>query len=473
MKKIILILIAAALIFSSVLVLSSCSSVSERDFEKAPAQTISESVERTFSDFFGKEVGLFNVINGIEDKASLEIYFEDNGEDMALTEAGATLYADMKNNIYSLDASATYESKELSASVYADKSGIFAISEAVFGDSGAYGFNYDTLISELDGSGLANYIELDDDAIDIIAEAVTAFKAELEKSSVSRLKEIRELADDIAKLFKQSTKSATLKIDGKEVDCVAVTYKLDEGALADALTMIYERLLADYEIEGLEDTIDELCDSIEDEDLYITATAHFVKSEGTLAKLEVNTDRDGEAVDFIVNVTKSKMSFIVKYDNEYSKDLTIKKSTYSASTEYEIILGQKWYGEYSTILDGTVTFSEDGALKIEFEHSYTMLGLYKYKNKYKIAGTYEISKNTAKLEITSCEYKKEQEYDGEESTYEGEYEIKVGIIINNSPKAPTAPKDKVDLIEYTKRDWEKLVEAFCKSELGEVFGFGE
>lgn len=234
MKKFLALLLSLSLVCSSLVLLSSCSRVKEKDLTRSGAETLSNALAQTVTDFFSFDEALLSVAGEAFTSGSASISV--SGKQLlgnTLEKVSETVYFHEDRTV--LDSVVKYDGDTYSLRTYFDEKGITARSDALLGE-GVYALTYEGLLSKLDGSLLLDLLPLGEDTLAEIKEAF----ARLDRSGASDVD-----TEDVlnAALEKLLPRTETLDVTTEEgtASAVAVSYTINTATLTAALKVIAER----------------------------------------------------------------------------------------------------------------------------------------------------------------------------------------------------------------------------------------
>lgn len=234
MKKFLALLLSLSLVCSSLVLLSSCSRVKEKDLTRSGAETLSNALAQTVTDFFCFDEALLSVAGEAFTSGSASVSV--SGKQLlgnTLEKVSETVYFHEDRTV--LDSVVKYDGETYSLRTYFDEKGITARSDALLGE-GIYALTYEGLLSKLDGSLLLDLLPLGEDTLAEIKEAF----ARLDRSGASDVDTAEVLNAALEKLL---PRTETLDVTTEEgtVSAVAVSYTINTATLTAALKVIAER----------------------------------------------------------------------------------------------------------------------------------------------------------------------------------------------------------------------------------------
>ncbi len=463
MKKILCTLIILCMALSSCIFLASCDNVKENDMKKTPAKTVATAFDNTCSTFFEDGVGIYDVINGAS-KSSLELYFESDllGEDISRLDA--KIYADQKNNKYVIDAGADYDGEHLSGTIFVDKSGITATGESIFGSNKSYGLYYDTFIKNFEDSSLAEMLGVTNETSEKLVELVSKVKETMNNSSSENIDNVYNLGDDICELLGQTVTTEDVDVNGKDTECLVVSYTIDNDTIERVVQHIYKEQLKESDTDRtIEDSLDDAINSLNNTaNIDITLEVVLVKKTGNLAKVtidgtisEVNKHDEAEKATIRGEINFSDTAIEIEFDiradgEKYSFDATIEKEVNKDNVTYLISARVGANSAYMDIIDAELVFENNG----DFEINAEIMTDEDSTAKFRLTGSYKVEKKKVTLEFTSVKIDNKT------------LEFKLGVIIDTNPDIPSTPKNPEDLIDFTDSDWEELFNSIENSDFG-------
>ncbi len=469
MKKIISTILLLCLVFSGCILLASCDKVKKNDLTKNPTETLSDTLSNTWAEFFKDGIGLYDVIDASSKKSSVEAYFESEllGED--ISRISATVYSDPVNNKYVLEAGAKYKGSDLTGTIFADKKGITAKSQSIFGTSDAYGFYFDSFIAKFKNSYLAELMSLDDETAQQVIDAVKKAQETLNNSAVENRDNAFDLGDDLFKIFGQTVTTEKVKVNNKNVDLLVLTYKIDNKSIELALDKIYNEYIKEQDPNGdvktsLDSTIQ---DMNENAAINVTVKANIIQKsntlsnitvKGTISQIYTNTDTAYNSQTIVLDaaINFSDTAITIKGsasdgNERYTFEANITKNVTKEAVTYNVTAKAGTKSVSINLIDGSIVFNKkSGSFAISANVFKDESSTYAFN----MNGTYSISKKkSASFRITSVKL------DGET------VEFTLGITLNAKPNIPATPKNAKDLIDFKQNDWEKFVESMSNSDL--------
>ena len=234
MKKILALLLSLSLVCSSLVLFSSCSRVKEKDLTRSGAETLSNALARTVTDFFCFDEALLSVAGEAFTAGSVSASV--SGKTLlgnTLEKVSETIYFHEDRTV--LDSVVKYDGDTYSLRTCFDEKGITARSDALFGE-GIYALTYEGLLSKLDGSFLFDLLPLGEDTLAEIKEGL----ALLDRSGVSDVDAEEVLNAALEKLLPR-TESLDVATEEGSVSAIAVSYTINTATLGAALKVIAER----------------------------------------------------------------------------------------------------------------------------------------------------------------------------------------------------------------------------------------
>lgn len=234
MKKFLALLLSLSLVCSSLVLLSSCSRVKEKDLTRSGAETLSNALAQTVTDFFCFDEALLSVAGEAFTSGSASVSV--SGKQLlgnTLEKVSETVYFHEDRTV--LDSVVKYDGETYSLRTYFDEKGITARSDALLGE-GIYALTYEGLLSKLDGSLLLDLLPLGEDTLAEIKEAF----ARLDRSGASDV-DTEEVLNAALENLLPRTETLDVTTEEGTASAVAVSYTINTATLTAALKVIAER----------------------------------------------------------------------------------------------------------------------------------------------------------------------------------------------------------------------------------------
>ncbi len=466
-QKLFSVLLVICMLLATCLMAVSCSKVKEKDFEKNPSEALEEALSNTYSDFFEDDLGIGKVLKKADERSAVQIYFENEGiKDIPVTRLGATVYSDVKNERYVLDGSVTYEGKELSARAYWDQKSVTLSGSSLFGNDGAYAVYLDTLIEKLKGSPLAEMLKLSDED----AEEMKTLLAEMKKDAeLSKKKDEEQYRATMKALYaKLQQKAEDEKIQnaaGKEINCVAVGFVINNATIEEVVTYLIETQYGGV-IKNMMDEDESISDLFvdmnEDVEISISAKLYLEKKTNKIVKVTVEgyvkelTDlRETTEINATLMISDSKITLAGAF-GDFTMDISLEKKTEGKDVSYSLIVYAGEGGAMINLLNATLSLKKDGTLSFSAD-AYNEL-----KNASRTAftatGTFRVERKSVAFEIN------------EVKAGDVMLKLKLGIQITADPEIPEVPANSKDIVTMTREEWEQLMKDMEKSPFGKLIG---
>ncbi len=436
------------------------------------------ALDNALDDFFDDGVGLYDVISGIENKVSVEVYFESDtmmGDD--LSRIGFTQYADLNSNSFVLDFDAIYQNEPLSATLYGNKNGFVVSGESLFGNSSAYGLYFDTFIRNYSGSVLSEALGSDaEEALEAI-ELMRQVK-ELMSTSVASVKaDTAVMLNDVIAAFDKTTVRQNVTVGSKSVVCSVDQYEITTANICDAIEIIYETIEDEIGTNSeMTDEVSEIIAELQSEaDIDLTLAIASSKTDNKLVNISlyggfVSTEYDdyydetyetSVELELDVDFTDTQILFTAITATNNSEEvvitLSIDKKIKSNAVTYSITASiDGWQFNNQEMLNVALTFKKSG------DFVFTA-SIYDDSNELEaeVRGTYSVGKNTASLVIESVKYQNVT------------IEFELGITINAAPNMPRVPSNVKDVVGLNEDKLRQLIESLRDSDFIKLINYIE
>lgn len=367
MKRLISVFLVLVMLLASTVVLSSCSAVKEKSFEKDAQGVISEAFQKAYSSFFTDESGMGEVASAAFESGMMQLSLESETLLGEIDKIEETLYFDKEAKRYVSDTSVTYAGEVLSLRADLLDRVLTLSGESVFGSSTAYAVNFASLLTDMENSHLLSMFGIAEEDIAEMKEALGSLEFIAAENAPTE-EEMQALANEVLALMRPVVAEEDLNDTG----CVTVTYTLANDTVYAAVRKWIEGVIADeaQRTETIAD-LDKIWAEI-DEDILYTLKLYVAKRSGALLREEVagsNTSRDAEypaqtnvSVALDISETEIVISGNVKEsawyqveDTENAFELKLTKETGKEETKYTF----------------SARTTEDGETKTPFSFSYT------------------------------------------------------------------------------------------------------
>ena len=167
MKKILSLVLVACMLFSSLVLLSSCGkAISVKDFEENPTEALAEVMSNSpmLADELADELGIGEIIAASGNGGSVSIVFESDTLMGDITSISETIYMNGKDKQFVSDTAVKYAGQDLAARIFVDKSGLIINSESLLGSNKAVEINLATLVEKFTNSTMAQMFGMPDEA---------------------------------------------------------------------------------------------------------------------------------------------------------------------------------------------------------------------------------------------------------------------------------------------------------------------
>lgn len=487
MKKILSLVLVACMLFSSLVLLSSCGkAISVKDFEENPTEALAEVMSN--SPMLADELGIGEIIAASGNGGSVSIVFESDTLMGDITSISETIYMNGKDKQFVSDTAVKYAGQDLAARIFVDKSGLIINSESLLGSNKSVEINLATLAEKFTSSTLAQMMGMPDEAKAEVEQALGLVKDMYEKYFTmfdDMQGKTAELTERVFEALEPTFTEGTVTVDGKDVKCVIVTYTFNNKtieAYMDICMDFYMDMYGDM-IEGLENFADADMDTIMSElnsqmdsamaemneavdidlklNMNIDVKTATIKSETLKGKIVIKEVDEGE--DGTINLD-CEMLFgddritvgAVATHGEDSADFNaeITKTVNGGTDTYKVAVNKKTVEDGKTeegkLADITYTYTRDtGAFKLE-----GTIGPEDDSVEFGLEGTMKVEKDSFALKITSA------------TADAVTVKFNLSITFNKNAEIPARPSDAVDVVEMTEGNWVDLITEIQNGPLG-------
>lgn len=487
MKKILSLVLVACMLFSSLVLLSSCGkAISVKDFEENPTEALAEVMSN--SPMLADELGIGEIIAASGNGGSVSIVFESDTLMGDITSISETIYMNGKDKQFVSDTAVKYAGQDLAARIFVDKSGLIINSESLLGSNKSVEINLAKLAEKFTSSTMAEMFGMPDEAKAEVEQVLTTVKDVYEKY-FTMFDDVQaknaELATSMLEALEPTFTEATVSVDGKDYKCIVVSYTLNNKtieAFMDAYMDFYMETMGDM-FEGFEalagadideamadmktqidEAMAEMNEAVDiDLKLNINIDVKTAMVKSTTLKGKVVNKSVDEGEDDTVNVdceiinTDDKMSAnIAMTHGEESVNInaaitkTVKDGTdtYNATASYKLV--EDGVTEEKKVADITYSYTRDsGAFKLE-----GTIGPEDDSVEFGLEGTMKVEKDSFALKITSV------------TADAVTVKFDLSITFNKNAEIPARPTDAVDVVDMTQGNWVDLITEIQNGPLG-------
>lgn len=487
MKKILSLVLVACMLFSSLVLLSSCGkAISVKDFEENPTEALAKVMNN--SGMLADELGIGEIIAGSANGGSVSIVFESDSLMGDITSISETIYMNAADKQFVSDTAVKYDGQDLAARIFIDKSGLVLNSESLLGSDKSIEINMATLAEKFTSCTLAQMLEMPEEVKPEIQQALDLLKDMYEKFFTMFDDMQEKSAEMTARLFEtleQTVTEETVNVNGKDVKCIVISYTLNNKtveAYIDICMDFYMDMMNDM-LEGVEDIAASDLDSViaEMKSEMEDAVAEMNETVDLDLKLNINIDpksativsetakgtivsKDApEGEDDTVNVDCE----IVYADDKITADVamthgeesfdinaaitkTVKggTATYNATANYKIV--EDGETEEGKVADITYTYTHDsGEFKLE-----GTIGPEDDSVEFGLEGSMKVEKDSAAFKITSV------------TADDVTLRFDLTVTFNKTAEIPARPTDAIDVVDMTEGNWVDLITEIQEGPLG-------
>ncbi len=483
MKKLLTFMLLICVLVST-FILASCSGVSVEAVKEDPASAITEATANATTGIFTDETNTGKAIMEALNKGAIILEIEGKdllGEGNKLTE---TIYIDSENGKYASDTNVKMGEDVISALVYLGQNKLALNSNALLGSDVTYLIDITTFMEKFADSDLATLFELSESDKAELEEAFAQIKDALNKAPT----DIQVPDNEIYVLLNQTVTEETVKAGEDEIDCVVVSYSLDNTTLKNIMVKYIEAAgYTEQELADIKKSLDDTFEKLEAAaKIEMTEKAYINKSENKLFKttvlmaIEPNANsslaqygiKDKITLNFetvygendVVLTAKlgglsallggaSPVAAAPSANMELTAVVALTKSVTDKAVVYDLSATFKMPSIEMKLAGLTYTYTKaSGNFEIEAEVNQLLMGTEK-PFKATISGNITASASEAKYQLTSVEY-------GDE-----EYTFNISLTFKSVDKIPEIPADAKDIVDLTQKDIEDFMTAFEKTPL--------
>ncbi len=491
MKKLLPILLVFSLLIAGCLVLSSCSGMTESKASKDPFGAIGTAMDTSLTSFFSDDEDIAKIDEKAAEMGSYNLILAtDMFPDEKLYELDETLYIDKKGNAVVSETKLTLAGEVYRATIWGDKKGVALKSESLFGSKDTLKLTFDRFIAEFKDSDLCAALELDEEtAAEVVATVEKLVKSLDEKNPVIPAKDAKELEKKLYEIFAQEITSETLTIDGKEVDCIRITYTLNNEKFAE-LVDLYMTMAKDHELLSEKDyaEVDEMLSSLVDdlnESVRLDLTCSFcinAKSKA-LAQLDIAASVDpvlpedveitddesvaGVEANLSLTISESKITLAGDVNTMGEKfDLTmeIAKKVKDKKATYTFTAGMRKGNIRMDLLDATYEYDKSTG-KITF-NGFIATGETDSIN-FELEGLCEIKEDSYTYSLKSFKILEDEE---ELFAFKSDRNNELSLTVSALKEIPAVDEDAKDIMDMDEAAWTEFMQNLSESDLAKALG---
>ncbi len=469
MKKILSLVLVLCMVLTSTFLLSSCAKVKAGELEDDANTTLNDALLKTYTAFFGDDMGALDIIKGYSEKGSLTV--AAGGELLGGGSISATIYNSKGSNDAVLDADFDVQGIEGSLRLLATKNAIGLYFPALLGSEDTVAIIYDSVINNLKNSGLVDIFGLTEEQIDEIVNIAKEAKEAMQEDKAKYEKEFNELINEVYKLFDQNVTTEKVDVNGESVKCVVFTITLNNANLKLAVNKVIEKLIAphiDAEMKAeIEASVNDAFTELDAEtDILLKQQLAINTKTDTVAKYSVNlsvTEKESNETDSLstyiaIGENEIKGAFTASGTGiEYaSGDYSLTKSTSGDEVKYSFVLNGKTESVTVKLLDLTQTYNKKSG---DFAINASVFKSALSTAKLELKGNAKATKDTLTVAINSVKA------EGQELPLELTFTLK------SLSEIPSMPENAVDIVGLTAEELQTLISKATETELGQlIFG---
>lgn len=483
MKKILSLVLVACMLFSSLVLLSSCGKkISVKDIEENPIEALSEVAHNT--SMFTDELGIGEIIAGSANGGSVSIVFESDTLMGDITSIGETIYMNGKDKQFVSDTLVKYAGQDLAARIFVDKSGLILNSETLLGSDKSIEINLATLAEGFTDSVLAEMMGMPagekenvDKALDLIKNVYEKYFTMFDDMQTKSA----EMLPRLLETLEQTVSEEKITIDGKDVKCIVVSYTITNKSIEAYMDLgmeFYEDIFSEI-FEGFEEIPDLDVDSLLTEMKASLEEAKAEMNDSVTIDLKLNFNIDPKSATLVSETLKGTVvekgtgdktdidcalvfgddnmtfkAYIFNGDEEVNFDATVTKTvkgdtaTFNAVANYKVV--EDGETDEGKLADITYTYThKTGDFKLE-----GTIGPEEDDVEFALEGTMKVENDSAEFKITSVTA------DAVTVTFD------LSVTFNKTAEIPARPADAVDIVEMTQGDWVDLLTEIQNGPLG-------
>lgn len=467
MKKFLSLLLVAVMLLGTVTVLSSCSSVSEKSFEKDAYGTVTTSVKKAYGGFFGDDSGAYRVFERAMEGGMIGVALESETLLGEIDRVEETLYFDKEDDRVVSDTAITYQGEQLALRADLSEKAMIFSGESIFGSDEAYMIDLLTLEADLENSTLLEMLGVSAEDIAELKEIL--FAEESERELFEDPEQFAEFCNELLAVCRPVTGSE--KVDGTA--CATVTYTVDNDTLDALVRLGLERTVEDaMDREEAYVAFDEATD-FESLTLSVTLKLYVAKQSGSLVKAELKGSTAGldtekyerDTVEAVLLIGKNEISFEMSEsasawyqvaDKHETSRILLTKNEKKDATEYALSVRVSHDGEDSAPLLMTHRYEKESgdfelSISLEAEGATDRV-------RFTVEGDVHATKKEATVAIRSISYR--------------DVTLSLGLVFTakRDVEIPAPREDAKNLLTLTEEEVNALVEEFQSSKLFELIG---
>ncbi len=477
MKRILSVMLVLCMLVGALAAFSACSSakVDEKKLTNDPQAVLNTALQNASNKFFTDDANADKVLESAFNKGSLNITFDAGDLAMMLMgieKISETVYVDASNKEdqkFVSDTTVTVGGEELSAKIFADKTGIAINGEALLGSDKTLAVNLSKLTEKFATSDLATMLDIDEASMAEISEMIAQIKASYEKALAQTEEKVATLNNELLKLMDMAASTETVKIADKDTKCIVASYVINNSTVEKLLDkMVAEAGLTGEEKTEAEAAIDEMIAELnETVTVALTAKVYINQKTNEVAQITLGGTLDpkeeGEktvtvAATLAFSATEIKLNVdVTGIEEEVAVTVVLGKTeadgkvTYKLTAEAGVGAGSvkvcdlsytytKSTGDF--VLGGKV-MSGEGVAQIDVE----------------LKGKITVTDKSAKLEITSVK------------AMEQEFKFNLSFTATVLDSIPTVPANATDIMDINADGWQEIMVEFYTSPIGQmIFG---
>ncbi len=491
MKKILSFLLIAIMLVACLVIMASCGRISENDLENDPFAVVNEAVNKSMNEFFEDKSGFSDVLKKAAEKGKYTVSFaSDDLMGGELTEVSETVWLDKKNSSFVSKTAVNYNGEKLSAFIYGQKDKIAFESNAVLGDTSALLFDPKTFAEKLDGSALAELMEIAQEDISELKEIINSVFDESRLDTEENSEKLTALYNELYAMMDQSVSTEKAEdADGKEKKYIVSTYSITNENLKSMLERMYG-----FALDELGETAEEnaelktefdamLAELDESVTLDLKLSLYIDGKSGSLYMILVDGDMviTEEEYDYVLNENTWEYEEIVTGTVDIPCEIDLKLAI--SESEITVKADVAVDGESVGIDVSLEKEAERGDVTYELSAKLSM-GSIEMKL---LSATYEYEKNgdiTVKVDlpaelgasISGIVLRGELKVERKSATLtfnrlkigETEYKFDLSFKAEAVDEIPAIPSDAKDIVSITAEEWENIAASFENSKLAEL-----
>lgn len=480
MKRTIALLLTLTLLAACLVLLPACSKVGEKDYEKNPAELLSEAQARAGESFFIGDSPLSSVLRDAMKGGALSVAYNTEVDGTPLGISG-TVYADEESKRGVLDATLQMNGESLGGRLFVDSKGLILSSTDLLGSDDAVGIFPAELAEYFSTSALADLLCEGDAEMRQQMNRIMESLADSWETAFAEQEDNYTFLNQLIAHMNGQTATEKLDVDGKTQKCLTVTYTLNNENLKTVMDKIvaeYAKMVENlpatngepgFEEDGLADEWETLYEEL-NENYQISATLKFAINRKNAAMAAIYADVDvtpkgeiGKATSFTLEATYSVNRICI--DGELTEDGETDGGAL-VLTKYASKDGVQYVGEIE-VRDGDESFV-GARVTVDFDvaggTAYAELSVRGEADDplrtFRLDGELSLDKTALTLTVNKLTLPDEAP--------DPVIELDLSLTLDVAAKMPAVPEAPKDVVKLTEEELVTLLQGISEGKLGHL-----